>query len=317
ARGVTSVVGVALAPRALDYSRFNARLNRVDCEWLLGDLGAPVAGRRFDAVVSQPAYVPRPAAIDDTTYLHGGARGDELALRLLGELAGLLGEHGRAWVLFDTPAARGQELIARVRSALREPALDTIVAAAPSVPTRGHATAYATLVDPSLGAGYRAAVEHYTHHFRGQGIDALRHVLLHVEHARGDRASSVLLEPTSLRAIDGGVLRRVRAGVRLLAQGDAALLAAAVTPAPGASLLYEESLAGEPHSRTRVQIARGFEQELSDTAGALLQALRDHDSVRAAIAGYAALIDADPQEVAAGALDFVRRGLASGLLVSP
>jgi SAM-dependent methyltransferase len=317
ARGVAHVVGVDIDPRALDYSRFNARLNRVDCEWLVGDLGAPVAGRRFDAVVSQPAYVPRPPGIDDTTYLHGGARGDELALRLLGEIPGLLGPRGRAWVLFDTPSARGQELVARVRTSLREPALDTIVAALPASTTRMYATAYATLVDPTLGEGYRGAVEHYTGHFQSLGIDALRHVLVHVERTQGDRAGSVFLEPANLRAIDRELVARVRAGVRLLAQSDAALLEAAVTPAPAATLIYEEALGGEPRARTRVQIGRGLEQELSDTAGALLQSLRDHQPVRAAIAAYAEAIDASPQEVVKSALDFVRRGLASGLLVSP
>jgi methylase of polypeptide subunit release factors len=317
ARGVAHVVGVDIDARALDYSRFNARLNRLECEWLAGDLGAPVRGRRFDAVVSQPAYVARPDTVGDTTYLHGGARGDELALRLLGELPGLLGEGARAWVLFDTPSASGKELVARVRDALVEPALDTIIAAPQGMAAREYAVAYATLVDPDLGAAYRAAVEQYARHFQTLGIVSLRHVLVHVARAQGDRAGSMLLEPTMLRGIDRELLARVRAGMRVVARGDAALLGAAIVPAPEAWLVYEEALGGEPRTRSRVQLGRGLDQSLSDTAAVLLQSLRDHQPLRDAIAAYAEAIDAPPQEVVGSALDFVRRGLASGLLVSP
>jgi len=317
ARGVADVVGVDIDARALDYARFNARLNRLDCEWLLGDLSAPVSGRRFDAVVSQPAYVPRPPSVGATTYLHGGARGDELALRLLGELPPLLAAHGRAWVLFDTPGARGDVLVERVRDALGKAELDTIVVAPPKQSTRAHAVAYASLVDGELGAAYRAAVEHYARHFETLEIDALCHVLVHVEPATSGRSGSILLEPASLRGIDAELLARVRAGMRAAAKSDAELLDADVVPAPDAWLVYEESLGGEPRAKHRVHFerARGLDHAVSDTAAVLLQSLRDHQPLRAAIEALAEALQADPSEVGASVPEFVRQGLASGLLV--
>src|SRR5262245_39419269 len=61
ARHAESVVGVDLNPRALTFARFNARLNGVrNVEWREGDLFAPVAGERFDLVVSNPPYVVSP-----------------------------------------------------------------------------------------------------------------------------------------------------------------------------------------------------------------------------------------------------------------
>ena len=41
-------------------ARLNARLNRLALEVLRGDLFEPVAGRRFDLIVSNPPYIPAP-----------------------------------------------------------------------------------------------------------------------------------------------------------------------------------------------------------------------------------------------------------------
>ncbi|MBC8072462.1 MAG: methyltransferase [Deltaproteobacteria bacterium] len=316
AQGVPEVVGVDIDGRAIDYARFNARLNALPCEWATGDLSAPVRGRRFDAVVSQPAYVPQPPSVGSTTYLHGGARGDELALRLLGEIPGLLAQHGRAWVLFDTPAARPAELSSRVREALVEPNLDTLVLATAPQSTRTHTIAYASLVDPQLGAGYRDAVERYAKHFEAIGVTELRHVLLLVQHTTV-RATGTVLEPPSLRGFDGVTLARIRAGANAAQASDDTLLDTAVVPAPEAWLVYEEALGDEPRTRSRVQFDghRGIGQGLSDTAAVLLQSLRDHQPLHAAIEAQATAIDAEPGELVASVLEFVRGGLVSGLLV--
>jgi release factor glutamine methyltransferase len=51
---------VDLARRAVMNARLNARLNRLQLEVLRGDLFAPVEGRRFDLIVSNPPYIPAP-----------------------------------------------------------------------------------------------------------------------------------------------------------------------------------------------------------------------------------------------------------------
>jgi release factor glutamine methyltransferase len=51
---------VDLARRAVLNARLNAWLNGLALEVLRGDLFAPVAGRRFDFVVSNPPYIPAP-----------------------------------------------------------------------------------------------------------------------------------------------------------------------------------------------------------------------------------------------------------------
>lgn len=51
---------VDLSRRALLNARLNARANGLAIELGRGDLFAPVAGRRFDVIVSNPPYIPAP-----------------------------------------------------------------------------------------------------------------------------------------------------------------------------------------------------------------------------------------------------------------
>ncbi|HKO27619.1 MAG TPA: HemK2/MTQ2 family protein methyltransferase [Solirubrobacteraceae bacterium] len=55
-----SATAVDVSRRALLSARLNARLNGVRVAALRGDLFAPVAGRRFDVIVSNPPYLPHP-----------------------------------------------------------------------------------------------------------------------------------------------------------------------------------------------------------------------------------------------------------------
>jgi release factor glutamine methyltransferase len=61
---------IDLSRRAVLNARLNARLNRLELEVLRGDLFAPVEGRRFDLIVSNPPYIPAPPG----TKTRGAAR---------------------------------------------------------------------------------------------------------------------------------------------------------------------------------------------------------------------------------------------------
>jgi release factor glutamine methyltransferase len=62
-RGAREVTAVDRSRRAVWTVRMNARANGVRIRALRGDLFEPVAGQRFDAIVSNPPYVP--AATED------------------------------------------------------------------------------------------------------------------------------------------------------------------------------------------------------------------------------------------------------------
>jgi release factor glutamine methyltransferase len=70
-RGARRVTAVDVSRRALLAVRLNARVNGVRVRTLRGDLFAPVAGERFDLIVSNPPYLP---AAEDELPRGGAAR---------------------------------------------------------------------------------------------------------------------------------------------------------------------------------------------------------------------------------------------------
>ena len=70
ARAGADVLAVDVSRRAVLNTRLNARLNGVRVRAVRGDLWAPVDGRRFDVIVSNPPYLP---ALDAAAPL-GAAR---------------------------------------------------------------------------------------------------------------------------------------------------------------------------------------------------------------------------------------------------
>jgi release factor glutamine methyltransferase len=57
-QGAGSVTAVDISRRAVINAQLNARLNGVSIRAMHGDLFQPLAGKRFDLIVSNPPYVP-------------------------------------------------------------------------------------------------------------------------------------------------------------------------------------------------------------------------------------------------------------------
>ena len=94
-RHSAQAVGVDINPRALAFSRFNQRLNGwTNVEFLRGDLYAPVAGRQFDLILSNPPFNPTPIVPAGTDYWSGGTSGEEILSRIIGGLDAHLSDSG-------------------------------------------------------------------------------------------------------------------------------------------------------------------------------------------------------------------------------
>ncbi|WP_350349370.1 methyltransferase [Agromyces sp. G08B096] len=86
ARFSDRVVATDVSERALAFARFTARLNGVtSIEFRAGSLYEPVAGERFDRIVSNPPFVitPRRAGVPSYEYRDGGLVGDALVRAVL------------------------------------------------------------------------------------------------------------------------------------------------------------------------------------------------------------------------------------------
>lgn len=88
-----SAVAIDVSRRAMLSVRLNALLNGVKVTALRGDLFAPVAGRRFDVIVSNPPYLPHP---DEELPQRGLARATEAGPRgraFIDRICARVGEH--------------------------------------------------------------------------------------------------------------------------------------------------------------------------------------------------------------------------------
>jgi len=114
-RHARRVTGTDVAPRALALAAATFALNDVDVELVDGPWLAPVAGRRFDQIVSNPPFVPGPARVE-FVYRDSGADGDAALAALVEDLAGSLAEGGVAQLLASWLHVRGEDWPDRVRS---------------------------------------------------------------------------------------------------------------------------------------------------------------------------------------------------------
>lgn len=166
------VMAVDINPRAVALTRVNASLNGVSqLETAVGDLFEPLRGARFDRIVSQPPFLPQVPDSRHTTFLHGGSRGDELAMRVLAETLDHLDTGGRAYVLSEWPI-RDDTLAARMRESLG-PRGDLTLFLAPNKDVDGIVAHYAAASRPALDAAYRDEAIALRDHVNRAGIRAL------------------------------------------------------------------------------------------------------------------------------------------------
>ncbi|WP_254787539.1 methyltransferase [Curtobacterium sp. UNCCL20] len=118
-RFADEVVATDISRRALDIARFNAQLNGVDgIEFRYGSLFEPVAGERFDRIVSNPPFVitPRREGVPSYEYRDGGMVGDALVETVLRGLADHLEPGGTAQLLGNWEHHWGVDGLDRVRA---------------------------------------------------------------------------------------------------------------------------------------------------------------------------------------------------------
>ncbi|WP_036284918.1 DUF7059 domain-containing protein [Microbacterium luticocti] len=129
-RAAASVVATDVSQRALRFTRLNALLNDVDgIDTRCGDLFAPVAGERFDRVVSNPPFVitPRDGDVPEYEYRDGGRTGDGLVAEVIAGAAGHLTPGGTAVLLGNWESRDGIAGLDRVRAWVDATGLDAWV----------------------------------------------------------------------------------------------------------------------------------------------------------------------------------------------
>lgn len=94
------VTAADLSERALGFARFNAKLAGLDgIEIVQGDRFEPLAGRKFDAIASNPPFVISPQ--NTFVFRDGGVKGDGFCESLVRTFSDYLEEGGIAVMIFN------------------------------------------------------------------------------------------------------------------------------------------------------------------------------------------------------------------------
>jgi hypothetical protein len=301
------VVATDVSERACEYAAATARLNLRELAILPSDGVAAVRERRFDRVLCQPPFVPQPAG-QSTTYLHGGARGDELGWRLFRESVPLLAERGVAIFRLDL-AGSPTEVAAQLARDVPTRAFLAFVAA--GLPATELAMAYALAHHASIDPSITAEAQRYADAFEAANITRMTHVL--VVGWQGEPSVRVTQPVPSLAVLDAARLATARSSCARSLLADEIL--ARVTPSvpPGASLVQRANLADRAN-RVTLEAPGRDPVELSEPVALLVDVVAQGASLEEAADALARRIDRPFEEALEATLRFARSALQSGML---
>ena len=316
---VERCIGTDVNVRALTLAQVNAALNGTEnVEFRAGDLFAPVHGEAFDLIVSQPPFVALPPGTAPAIFLHGGARGDELALRLLAQSPDRLRPAGRACLLVEWPVVDDEPLERRIRAALGTDDFDLLIIELPRPDLDDYCTRYSAAQHPELGAAFARKAVALREHLLGLGIHALQPAFTVLARPVGRPGWTATVEVAAGQASDltSSRVDALLARHDLLARGDDELRRARLRVAPGAVEVERSFGVSSEAVRLRFPPATLVpELELNPDAFLLISLVHESESIEEAGRAFAERRDL-PADGAADALIFagVREALARGIL---
>lgn len=176
ARHSEKVIATDLTSRAVTFAQFNARLNGIDnVEVLRGDCFAPVAGQRFDLILSNPPFFITPKT--DYLFCENSMELDGLCRRLVKEAPDHLYEGGYMQMLCEWAQIGGQPWEERVAEWLKDTGCDAWVMKGLTQDPAEYAQhrIRETSQDPSGDAELYAG---YMHYYRQSGVEAIHDGLI-------------------------------------------------------------------------------------------------------------------------------------------
>jgi SAM-dependent methyltransferase len=342
-RHAEHVVATDLSERALAVAAFNAALNGIELELRQGSLLEPVAGERFDLIVSNPPFVitPRGAADEMTTwtYRDGGRAGDALVGELLEALPAHLSPGGSAVLLGNWEIPEGADWDAHPRAWLQdvvESGLDAwVMQREQEDPARYAETWVRDGGITARDARWPALVGAWLEDFARRGVEQIGFGYLLLRHPAPATVPAATAAPTTVAATPRpGVLRTERVpgtGSGTLAEHLAASLRAldALTDLDDAALAASRPVRADDVVERRhltpgqwdpmlIELVQGAgfarsvpaDQLLAATVGALDGTL----TLGQVLGAVCALTDADEDEARARVLPAVRELIVTGMV---
>lgn len=318
-----TIVATDVSPCALEFAGFNAVLNGLDLDLRAGSMLEPVAGQRFDLIVSNPPFVitPRAADVPLFEYRDGGLVGDALVEQLVRSVGEHLEPGGIAQLLGNWEIPDGADWRERVRGWIAGTGLDAWVIQRDVQDPAQYAETWAR------DGGHRSGTTMYDHmyaawlaDFASRGVGSIGFGVVILQRPGTERGTWCLLEEvvTAVAAPLGpALLAGIRARTWLAEHGDEGVLGTKWRCAPDVTEERHSRPGADDPSVIVIRQGGGLGRAVrADTVLAAFVGVCDGELTCAqALDAIASLLDSDPSAVRAQALPAIRELVADGLLL--
>lgn len=318
-----SIVVTDLSERALAYARFNAALNGVEWDVRAGSMLEPVAGERFDLVVSNPPFVitPRTGEVPLFEYRDGGEAGDTIVADFVRSVGEHLEPGGVAQLLGNWEVPRGSTWTERVASWLDGAGVDAWVVQREEQDPAEYAETWARDGGHHPGtADFDAMYAAWLDDFASRDIESVGFGVITLQRPATDRPVFLDLQderghvpPAMGETVSVGLAARTW----LAEHGDDEVLDRSWKATPDVT---EERHTMPGASDPSVIVARqggglGRIIQLSTVTAAYLSVADGELTPRQAVGAIAGILDLDSGDVESEVVAFIRDAAKDGLLV--
>ena len=320
ARHSDTVVATDLNARAVEFARFNAWLNGVEnIEVVVGDCFAPVEGRMFDLILSNPPFFITPQS--DYMFCDNSMELDGLCRRLVKEAPQYLNEGGFLQMLCEWAQVAGQPWEERIAEWLEGTGCDAWVMKGLTQDPAEYAQhrIRETTQDPT---GDAAAFEGYMNYYRQRGVEAIHDGLIVMRRREGRNWARIEEVPKTPSGELGEMILATFAAQDLLLEhgGDEELLAMRTKLAPHVRL---EQICDQSQGRWRAEsltlrLVSGFpfHMTVQPLVAEFLATCDGSRTAEEAIAAFAAQVDAPLEQVRSECLTMIRKLIERGFIVA-
>ncbi len=320
-----SVTVTDLSQRALGFAAFNAALNEVAWEILEGSMLEPVAGQRFDLIVSNPPFVitPRSGEVPLFEYRDGGAAGDTVVADLVRSIGEHLEPGGIAQFLGNWEVPRGTTWTDRVGAWVEGTGLDAwVVQREVQDPAEYAETWSRDGGHPPGTAQFNAMYAAWLDDFEARDVEAIGFGVITLQRPATGREPFVELDEVTWpvqNPMGAAVLAGLRVRTWLAEHGDDAVLDASWRCGPDVHEERHTMPGALDPTLILLRQGGGLRRHLAmSTVTAAYTSVADGGlTARQAASAIAGILDLDTDEVAAEVAAFVRDAAKDGLLVGP
>ncbi len=317
------VVATDLSERALAYARFNAALNEMHWDLRSGSMLDPVAGERFQLIVSNPPFVitPRNAGVPRFEYRDAGAAGDAVVANLVRRIGDHLEPGGVAQILGNWEVAQGADWRDRLHGWIDGTGLDAWVVQREVQDPAEYAETWAR------DGGHHSATAEFTtmyaawlDDFASRGVGSVGLGIITLQRPATDREPFVdlveVVGPTS-SPMGPHVLTGLRARTWLTEHSDDEVLDTAWLCAEDVTVEEHRHPGATDPAAILIRQGRGLGLSVRlDTAAAAYVSVCDGElTARQALTAIAGLLEEDAEDVADRVLPVIRACVADGIML--